>query len=213
MIPVYALLVAMTLSACSGPSKISDDGFAVTRDEAVREVERYILEEYKGPALDLENARVKKNESKFILIVPPVDPRADSARFDVSQPYVKQVQYGSALTTFYFLVDVDELRVVDPELLYRLPEIDGGTRALGEKIVYPIIARKAGIEGTVVVRLVVSAEGLPTQVGIVKDIGATVGDEVVRATKLLHFRPGLDHKGPVDVEARLVVRFSMRRRY
>jgi periplasmic protein TonB len=64
---------------------------------------------------------------------------------------------------------------------------------------YPVMARKAGIEGTVVVRVLVSKEGRPLNVALEKSSGSSVLDNAaIDLAKAYKFVPARRGQEPVE---------------
>lgn len=85
---------------------------------------------------------------------------------------------------------------------------------ISEHVKYPALARENGIEGTAVVRFVVEKDGSLTDIEILRDPGAGLGDEAARvigamATSGLSWTPGMQRKRPVRVQFNLPVRFKL----
>jgi periplasmic protein TonB len=83
-----------------------------------------------------------------------------------------------------------------------------------DNIQYPAIARENGIEGTVVVRFVVDADGTISSAEVVRDIGGRCGDEALRVVKLMNsmpqkWTPGRQRGKPVRVWFNLPVKFIL----
>ena len=82
------------------------------------------------------------------------------------------------------------------------------------QISYPAIARENNVEGTVVVQFVVETDGTVTNARVVRDIGATCGDEALRVVRLMSnlpekWIPGKQRGIPVRVMFTLPVRFKL----
>jgi TonB family protein len=78
-----------------------------------------------------------------------------------------------------------------------------------QNIIYPDSARLNNIEGIVVVRFSVSAEGKITDIEIVRDIGAGCGKEAVRVVRIFpDFTPALRNGVPVPAKITLPIRFK-----
>ncbi|MEI7811324.1 MAG: TonB family protein [Ignavibacteria bacterium] len=82
-------------------------------------------------------------------------------------------------------------------------------RFMNSHTVYPEIAKRAQVEGKVMVGFVVEKDGSITDIRIVKGIGAGCDEESVRVTRLMgHWRPGKQNGKPVRV--RMVIPFQFR---
>jgi len=94
------------------------------------------------------------------------------------------------------------------------PEFPGGITNLREilktNLIYPEIALKKGIQGTVYVRFVVSEDGLVTQVKIENGVDQTLDDIVLQVVKNLpKWRPCKQRALPVKVSYEIPVRFRI----
>lgn len=83
-----------------------------------------------------------------------------------------------------------------------------------DNIQYPAIARENGIEGTVVIRFVVEADGSIQKAEIVRDIGGKCGEEALRVVNLMNtlpqkWTPGKQRGKPVRVWFNLPVKFIL----
>ncbi|MBT8401811.1 MAG: TonB family protein [Rhodothermia bacterium] len=91
----------------------------------------------------------------------------------------------------------------------KMPELVGGLAALQSKIQYPNRARRAGVEGRVIVQFIVDEEGNPTKPKVIRGIGAGCDEEAVRALMESRFTPGLQRGVPVKVQMSLPVVFQL----
>lgn len=75
---------------------------------------------------------------------------------------------------------------------------------------YPAAARKAGIQGTVVVRFIIDAEGYLQEPNVQKTPGGGLGEEVVRLLREMpQWIPGQDQGEAVAVQMTLPVKFAL----
>ena len=75
---------------------------------------------------------------------------------------------------------------------------------------YTAEAIKLHIEGTVSVRLRVSASGAVQVLGVISDLGHGLGDSAIRAVQATRFQPATDASGnPVDWEGVVNVAFQL----
>ena len=91
----------------------------------------------------------------------------------------------------------------------QMPEIVGGLSSLYSILEYPELARKAGIEGLVVVQFVIEKDGTPSNLNIMKSANDILDTEALRAVAFLKFTPGLQRGKPVRVKFAMPVRFSL----
>jgi len=90
------------------------------------------------------------------------------------------------------------------------PELKGGIASLQKKINYPERARKAGIEGRVIVQFVVNEQGKVTDAKVLRGIGGGCDEEALRVVKTAQFTPGLQRGRPVKVRMSLPINFELR---
>ena len=77
---------------------------------------------------------------------------------------------------------------------------------------YPAIARENSVEGTVVVQFVVEKDGSISDARILRDIGASCGQEALRLVNSMPtWIPGKQRGRPVNVQFNLPVRFKLER--
>jgi protein TonB len=74
---------------------------------------------------------------------------------------------------------------------------------------YPEIARKAGIEGQVMLELIVDTTGLVIDVKVVKPLYELLDAAAVKAARKWRFKPAKQRDRPVKVRVYLPVRFSL----
>ncbi|MGM0587770.1 MAG: energy transducer TonB [Bacteroidota bacterium] len=91
----------------------------------------------------------------------------------------------------------------------KMPQLQGGLSELHKNIQYPDIARKAGIEGKVIIQFVVDEQGKVTQAKVLRGIGAQCDQEALRVLKQAQFTPGIQRGVPVKVKMTLPVIFKL----
>jgi len=90
-----------------------------------------------------------------------------------------------------------------------MPELIGGLAELQQKVRYPEMARKAGIEGRVIIQFIVNEQGNVENPRVVRGIGGGCDEEALRAVKQAKFRPGRQRGQPVRVQYSLPVVFKL----
>lgn len=90
------------------------------------------------------------------------------------------------------------------------PELKGGIGGLQKKIEYPEMARKAGIEGRVIIQFVVNERGNVVNPRVVRGIGGGCDKEALRVVKTAEFSPGMQRGRPVKVQYTLPITFQLR---
>jgi len=90
-----------------------------------------------------------------------------------------------------------------------MPEPIGGIAAIQSKIVYPEIAKRAGVEGTVYIKAYVNKKGIVTKAVVLKGIGAGCDKEALKAVEETKFKPGSQRGKPVNVMVSIPVVFKL----
>ena len=91
----------------------------------------------------------------------------------------------------------------------QMPELVGGLTALQQQIRYPEMARRAGIQGLVVVQFIVNERGETESHNILRGIGGGCDEEALRVVRNARFSPGLQRGRPVRVQYHLPVMFRL----
>lgn len=94
-------------------------------------------------------------------------------------------------------------------IVEQMPEIIGGTEAIYRHLTYPEMARKAGLEGLVVVQVIVEVDGTPTDPQVVRSPGPILDEAALNAVMQLRFKPGMQRGKPVRVRYAMPVRFRL----
>lgn len=89
------------------------------------------------------------------------------------------------------------------------PEIDGGMKALAEKIVYPPEAKEAGVEGMVLLRLLIGKDGRVDDVSVEKSDSEQLNNAAITAVKGIRFTPGKVDGVAVNTKVMLPVKFKL----
>lgn len=91
----------------------------------------------------------------------------------------------------------------------KMPELKGGLEALQKEVNYPEMARKAGIEGRVIIQFVVNKEGKVEDPQVIRGIGGGADEEALRVVKQAEFIPGKQDGQPVSVQYSMPVTFRL----
>ncbi len=89
------------------------------------------------------------------------------------------------------------------------PQLIGGLRELQQKINYPEMARKAGIEGRVYLQFIVNKDGNVEDPKVVRGIGGGCDKEAIRVIKEAKFKPGRQRGKPVRVRFSMPIVFKL----
>ncbi len=90
-----------------------------------------------------------------------------------------------------------------------MPEPIGGIAAIQSKIVYPEIAKRAGVEGKVYVKAYVDEKGNVTKTEVVKGLGAGLDEAAVKAVQATKFKPGKQRGKAVKVQVMIPIQFKL----
>ncbi len=100
----------------------------------------------------------------------------------------------------------------EPEIFVvveELPELIGGTSKLAADVQYPKLARQAGLEGLVIVKIVVNADGIPSDPTILKSPGTALDSAAIDAVMKQRFKPGRQRGRAVAAYMAIPVRFQL----
>lgn len=108
----------------------------------------------------------------------------------------------------------EDKKIVEEEPTYfvaveEMPEPIGGIQAIQSKIVYPEIAKRAGVEGKVYVLAFVNEQGTVTKAEIIKGLGAGLDEAALNAVKQTKFKPGKQRGKPVKVQVSIPIVFKL----
>jgi protein TonB len=105
-----------------------------------------------------------------------------------------------------------EKEIEEPEVFIaveEMPELIGGLESVQKLIVYPEIAKKAGIEGRVFVQFVIDEQGNVTNPIVLKGIGGGCDEAALEAVKKAKFKPGKQRGRPVKVQYSIPIVFRL----
>ncbi|HED37141.1 MAG TPA: energy transducer TonB, partial [Ignavibacteria bacterium] len=91
----------------------------------------------------------------------------------------------------------------------QMPRPIGGIAAIQSKIVYPEIAKRAGVEGRVYIKAFVNKYGIVTKAVVLKGIGAGCDVAALKAVEETKFIPGRQRGKAVNVQVAIPVIFKL----
>ncbi|MBU0475512.1 MAG: energy transducer TonB [Bacteroidetes bacterium] len=106
-------------------------------------------------------------------------------------------------------VEEEEVEPVFFVAVEEMPLPIGGIGAIQSKIVYPEIAKRAGVQGRVYVKAYVDENGKVTKVELVHGIGAGCDEAAMEAVNSVMFSPGKQRGKPVKVQVTVPVLFKL----
>ncbi|MBI1939133.1 MAG: TonB family protein [Ignavibacteriales bacterium] len=89
------------------------------------------------------------------------------------------------------------------------PEPIGGIEAIQKKIVYPEIAKRAGVQGRVFIKAFVNEVGDVVKAEVIKGIGAGCDEAAVQAVMQTKFKPGKQRGKSVKVQVSIPIVFKL----
>lgn len=82
-------------------------------------------------------------------------------------------------------------------------------KILSKNLKYPRQARQSGVEGKVFIEFIINKSGEPTDLKVIKSIGAGCDEEAVRVLSLTKWEPGKQRGKPVRVKMTLPIYFKL----
>ena len=96
------------------------------------------------------------------------------------------------------------------EVVEQAPQLVGGIAGLQQRVEYPEMARRAGVEGKVFVQFVVDERGQVSGATCVRSPNDLLCDAAIKAVQESQFQPGMQRGRPVKVRFTLPVDFKLR---
>lgn len=90
-----------------------------------------------------------------------------------------------------------------------MPEPIGGIAGIQSRIIYPEIAKRAGVQGKVYIKAFVDETGEVKKAEIIKGIGAGCDEAALDAIMHTHFKPGRQRGHPVKVQVSIPIKFVL----
>ena len=91
----------------------------------------------------------------------------------------------------------------------QMPRPIGGITGIQRRIIYPEIAKRAGVQGRVFVKAFVDKHGNVVKVVLIKGIGAGCDEAALKAVKETKFVPGRQRGKPVNVQIAIPILFKL----
>lgn len=168
---------------------------------------------YPAPATALMQVNPPKEEIKP---KPKIEPRAvfgvsrQAITAETVETDLAQVKQGNTVAKEQDDLqlnkdDVDQLPIpADDFLVSSMPRLKSEIR-----IPYPEEAKKAGVEGPVVMDLLIDAQGKVRKVELIKGPGFGLNEAAIAAAQRFEFVPGRVRENPVAVKIRYTYRFIL----
>ena len=92
----------------------------------------------------------------------------------------------------------------------QMPELIGGIGSVQKLVKYPEMAKRAGIEGRVVIQFVVNETGQIENPQVIRRIGGGCDEAALEAVKQAKFIPGMQRGRPVRVQYSVPITFKLK---
>ena len=102
-----------------------------------------------------------------------------------------------------------EVFVAVEDMPQMLPDRQTAMQNLMQSIQYPDMAKRAGVEGRVIVQFIVDEQGNVTSPQVLQGKGAGLDKEAIRVVKQLKFKPGQQRGSAVKVKMALPINFQL----
>jgi protein TonB len=150
---------------------------------------------------------------------PPPPPKPPIPIEAPSEDVLEDIEISSTEIDFEAVVEAppppkEETKIIEEEPTYfvaveEMPEPIGGIQGIQSRIVYPEIAKRAGVEGRVYVLAFVDETGTVTKVQVLKGLGAGLDEAATNAVKQTKFKPGKQRGKPVKVQVSIPIVFKL----
>lgn len=91
----------------------------------------------------------------------------------------------------------------------QMPKMKGGQKWLYDHLIYPEKARRAGIEGRVIIQFVVSKTGRVKNAKVIRGIGGGCDEAALEVIRKAEFSPGKQRGRPVPVQISQSITFRL----
>jgi len=198
---ILSLVIFIALMRVPLKSAASEDIVFTTQDEVVKMEEIEQTEQEKQPPppprpqvpVAVPNDEIVEEEVLNIDAELNIDEKIDMP----PPPAEKKETENEEEENFFVVVE-------------EMPELIGGIQSLQQKIEYPDRARKAGIDGKVIIQFIVNEEGEVEDPRVIRGIGGGCDEEALRVVKQAQFKPGKQRGQPVRVQYSLPIFFKLK---
>ncbi|MEX0685520.1 MAG: energy transducer TonB [Balneolales bacterium] len=90
-----------------------------------------------------------------------------------------------------------------------MPEMVGGLESVYSYLVYPEVAKRAGIQGRVTIQFVIDEQGIVRSPEVLRGIGGGCDEAAITAIQKTKFTPGRQRGRPVKVQYTMSVHFKL----
>ena len=156
-----------------------------------------------------------------IIITPPATEHLPLPPPPARHPIVLEAPGDEPLENFVLDTDLDPNSNVPPppppvdgdefyfEAVESPPVPIGGVSAIQSNVIYPEMAKRIGIQGTVVILAFVDETGTVTKAKVLKGIGFGCDEAAVKAVEKTRFHPGTQREKAVKVKVSISLKFRL----
>lgn len=95
------------------------------------------------------------------------------------------------------------------EIVENMPGPIGGMYSIQEKITYPEIAKRAGLQGKVLILAFIDEKGNVVHTKVMKGLGGGIDEMASDAVRNTKFNPGIQNGKPVKVQVTIPIQFTL----
>jgi TonB family protein len=89
------------------------------------------------------------------------------------------------------------------------PEPIGGIEEIESNIIYPELARKFGLEGSVLISTTINKYGKPENIKVIQDLGLGCSEAAIEAVKKTKFIPGRENGNEISTSVTFTLNFNL----
>lgn len=129
--------------------------------------------------------------------------------------YENEVKIDDSSQSHDSLIDIVNGEAIPFQLVESKPSFMGGTANafvewVNERLVYPDIAQKNGVQGRVTIQFIVEADGSVTNVKVLRGVDASLDKEAVRVVSSSpKWKPGMQRDRAVKVTYAILLNFNL----
>ncbi len=174
---------------------------SLLEEKSEPEIQPEIVEEEKV----LENPVIPPPESPSFIDA-PLEKEMEKTNEESTENVKKQLLDSKMPPKEESIIETEPVYFVAVE---EMPEPIGGIRDIQKMIVYPEIAKRAGVEGKVLVLAYVDESGNVTKAEVIKGIGLGCDEAAVNAVLQTKFKPGKQRGKSVKVKVTIPITFKL----
>jgi len=172
--------------------------------------------------------KIKPSEQDIILVEDVIQTKQESKLPDLPKPVIPTIAVEENTEDIIFddvsidykehlskPPDVKEGRkIIEDDTIFiaveKMPEIIGGIQSIQNRLYYPEISKRAGIEGRVTVEAVIDEKGNVISITVLKSVFSQLDEIALNAVKETKFLPGKQRGKPVKVKIAIPIDFKLK---